>query len=58
MILLLSPAKSINETPEDVHLTSKDLLFHAETATLLQILQSYSKTVLQQVLGVNPALAR
>ena len=58
MLVLLSPAKSINTDAEHTTVSSSTPGFDTDTAVLLQTLQSYSKAVLQQTLGVSPALAR
>lgn len=58
MLVLLSPAKSINTDAEHTIVSSSTPGFVTDTAELLQTLQSYSKAVLQQTLGVSPALAR
>ncbi|KAL3154041.1 hypothetical protein ABBQ32_013588 [Trebouxia sp. C0010 RCD-2024] len=57
MLVLLSPAKSINTDAEHTIVSSSTPGFVTDTAELLQTLQSYSKAVLQQTLGVSPALA-
>lgn len=58
MLVLLSPAKSINADVEDTTVSLSTPGFDTDTAELLDILRSYSKAVLQQTLGVSPALAR
>lgn len=58
MLVLLSPAKSINAEVEDASASLSTPGFDTDTAELVQILQSYSKAVLQQTLGISPALAR
>lgn len=58
MLVLLSPAKSINTDDEHTTVSSSTPGFDIDTVELLQTLQSYSKAVLQQTLGVSPALAR
>lgn len=58
MLVLLSPAKSINAEVEDTTISLSTPGFDTDTAALLQTLQSYSQAVLQQTLGVSPALAR
>lgn len=57
MLVLLSPAKSINTDDEHTTVSSSTPGFDIDTVELLQTLQSYSKAVLQQTLGVSPALA-
>lgn len=58
MLVLLSPAKSINADVEDTTVSLSIPGFDTDTAELLETLQSYSEAVLQQTLGVSPALAR
>lgn len=58
MRVLLSPAKSINTEVEDTTANLTTPGFGTDTAELLQTLTTYSKGVLQEILGVSPALAR
>lgn len=58
MLVLLSPAKSINAVVENTTVSLSTPGFDTDTAELVQTLQSYSKAVLQQTLGVSSALAR
>lgn len=58
MLVLLSPAKSINTDAEDTIISCSTPGFDTDTAVLLQTLQSYSKAVLQHTLGISPSLAR
>lgn len=58
MIILLSPAKTLDEGAVDLGCKASEPLFASYTQELLTSLQSLSKAELQSTLGVSLTLAR
>ena len=58
MLILLSPAKTLNESSVDTGCKASESQFASQTQDLVTCLQSLSQTALQQTLKVSPNLAR
>ena len=58
MLVLLSPAKSMNESTHDVSRECTAPRFEGCTEALVQIMQSYDEAALRKALGVSVSLAR
>ncbi len=58
MLVLMSPAKTINESAHVLPCECTAPRFEGCTEALIQTLQSYDKAALQKALGVSVSLAR
>ena len=58
MLVLLSPAKTLDESPTETVCKRSEPLFTSQTQELVSLLQSQSKAELQQTLAVSANLAR
>ena len=58
MLVVLSPAKTMDISTCDTSYELTEPSFNSCTQELVQILQSYDKAALQKALGVSTALAR
>ena len=56
MVILLSPAKSLNESPDNGHLSSSPALMR-DANKLAKILKGFKADQLQELMHISPALA-